>query len=165
MSVRKFLFAGMLTILAACLTLTVALPAPARAQGAALNDDSLAKMLGGMGYAPKKLTKGFLIVARQDKWTLNVQVVLSADQSKIGLNANLGDVPNDQAVTAPQWKALLVANVDIDPSAFYFDVKQKRLYLHRSFDNRAVTSAVLKGQIDYFMGNIRSTASLWSFTK
>jgi hypothetical protein len=163
MAMRKFFLAGMLAVLVACLTL--APPAPAWAQGAALNDDSLAKMLAGMGYAPKKLSKGFLIVAQQDKWTLNVQVVLSSDQSKLGLNANLGDVPNDQAVSAAQWKALLVANGEIDPSSFYFDPKMKRLYLHRSFDNRAVTAAVIKGQIDNFAGNIRSTASLWSFAK
>jgi hypothetical protein len=159
----KSFLSAMLTVLMVCLTL--ALPAPAKAQGVALNDDSLTTMLADMGFAPKKLSKGFLIVAQQDKWTLNVQVVLSEDHTKLGLNANLGDVPNEQAVTAAQWKELLVANGNIDPSSFYFDTKQKRLYLHRSFDNRAVTPAVLKGQIDHFIENIRSTSSLWSFTK
>ena len=50
--------------------------------------------------------------------------------------------------------SLLVSNGDIDPSAFYFDKDQKKLYLHRSFDNRAITPAVLRKELDSFAGNI-----------
>jgi hypothetical protein len=81
------------------------------------------------------------------------------------MNANLGKVDDPDTVTAAQWKALLVANGDIDPSTFYFDNQQKKLFLHRTFDNRALTPAFLRGQIENFVANIKSTADLWKFAK
>jgi hypothetical protein len=130
---------------------------------AALNDSCLSQMLTGLGYEPKPLSKGFLIVKKVDGWTLSMQVVISGDATKIGMNANLGLV-TDTEVSAAQWEALMVANGEIDPSSFYYDDTQKKLYLHRSIDNRYVTPASLGGQIDNFMGNVRSTSKLWAFT-
>lgn len=130
-----------------------------------LNDDKLRQMLDGMGLEPKPLSKGFLIAIKRESWTINLQLVISPDQAKIGMNANLGVIENPDAVTAAQWKALLAANTDIDPSSFYFDSKQKKLYMHRVLDNREVTPAYLRTQIDNFIGNMKSTEALWSFTK
>lgn len=130
---------------------------------AALTDACLSQMLTGLGYEPKPLSKGFLIAKKVDSWTLNMQLVLSPDGRKIGMNANLGMVDASQ-VTADQWQALLISNGDIDPSAFYYDADQKKLYLHRSIDNRYQTPASLANDIDNFMDNIRSTSKLWSFT-
>jgi hypothetical protein len=128
------------------------------------NDEELKALLTGLGLEPKALSKGFLIATRQDDWTLYVQLLLSPDQTKLGMNANLGKVEED-AVTATQWKALLAANQDIDPSVFYYDPKLKKLYMHRVLDNRAITPGFLKDQIDRFNGNIRGTKELWAFTK
>lgn len=130
-----------------------------------LTNDSLKQALSNMGFEPKALSKGFLIVSKQDTWTLNVQVVLSGDSHKIGLNANLGTVEDPTKVSAEDWMNLLISNGDVDPSAFYFNKDQKKLYLHRSFDNRAITPAILKREIDNFCANIRQTAQLWKFTK
>lgn len=137
---------------------------PAAAAGA-LVDDGLRKLLDGMGYEPKPLSKGFLIAVKRDTWTINIQLVISPNGEKIGMNANLGVVENPDGVTAAQWKALLAANGDIDPSAFYFDATQKKLYLHRSLDNRGITPAILRQQIENFCGNMVDTSTLWSFTK
>jgi len=133
--------------------------------GQNLTDDSLKQTLDTMGLEPKKLSKGYLLAMKQDTWTINMQVVLSPDLRKVGLNANLGKVEDTSTVTAQQWQDLLVSNGDIDPSAFYFDKKQSKLYLHRSFDNRAVTPAVLRKEIDNFAANVRQTEPLWKFTK
>jgi hypothetical protein len=130
-----------------------------------LTNDTLKQSLSNMGFEPKALSKGFLIQSKQDSWTLNVQVVLSGDNRKIGLNANLGKVEDPSKVSAEEWMNLLVSNGDIDPSAFYFDKDQKKLYLHRSFDNRAASPAVLRREIENFCGNIRKTEPLWKFTK
>ena len=157
------------TILAGALALGLLAQAPhAAAQtpagcAQALTDACLSQLLTGLGYEPKPLSKGFLIAKKQDTWTMYMQLVISGNGEKIGINANLGAV-DDTAVSAAQWQALLVANGNIDPSAFYYDADQKKLYLHRSLDNRAVTPASLGGQIDNFMDNIRSTAKLWNFT-
>jgi hypothetical protein len=130
-----------------------------------LTDETLKTALDNMGFEPKKLSKGYLLAIKQDTWTLNVQIVLSPDGRKAGLNANLGKVEDASTVSASQWMDLLISNGDIDPSAFYFDKEQKKLYLHRSFDNRAITPAVLRKEIDSFAANIRQTEKLWKFTK
>jgi hypothetical protein len=135
------------------------------AEGQELVNDTLKQMLDGMGMEPKALSKGFLVTLKQDTWKINLQVVISENKEKIGLNANLGKIDDPDSVTASQWRALLIANGDVDPSYFYFDKDQKKLYLHRSFDNRAVTPAFLRGQIESFAANVRSTEALWKFTK
>lgn len=140
-------------------------PKPAETAGQTLTDDTLKTTLDNMGFEPKKLSKGYLLAIKQDTWTLNVQIVLSPDARKVGLNANLGKVDEPSTVLASQWMDLLVSNGDIDPSAFYFDKDQKKLYLHRSFDNRAITPAVLRKEVDNFATNIRQTEKLWKFTK
>jgi len=145
--------------------LTRAASPPAEPAFTTLSNDSLQTMLDQMGYSPKKLSKGYLIAIKRDTWTLNMQLVLSPDGSKLGINANLGQVENPAAVTADQWKALLMANGDIDPSFFYFDATQKKLYLHRSLDNRAIDPAFLRKQIDAFCDNMTATSDTWKFTK
>ena len=140
-------------------------PKPVEASGQTLTEDTLKTVLDNMGYEPKKLTKGYLIAIKQDTWTLNMQIVLSPDGRKVGLNSNLGAVEDPASIQASQWMNLLIANGNIDPSAFYFDKDQKKLYLHRSFDNRAITPASLKKEIENFAGNIVKTDDLWKFTK
>jgi hypothetical protein len=137
---------------------------PAAAPGV-LVEDTLRKLLDGMGYEPKPLSKGFLVAIKRDTWTINIQLVISPNGEKIGMNSNLGAVENPDAVTAAQWRALMIANGDIDPSAFYFDATQKKLYLHRSMDNRGITPAILRQQIENYCGNMVDTAKLWDFTK
>jgi len=140
---------------------TEAVPAP---PPGGLTDAALKQMLLDMGYEPKGLSKGFLIAPKRGTWTINIQLVLSKDQSKIGLNANLGKVPNPETIPAASWLKLLVDNGNIDPSSFYFDKDQKKLYLHRVMDNRAVTPAVLRSQIENFSENVRDTNADWKFT-
>jgi hypothetical protein len=138
--------------------------APAAAPGV-LADAGLRTMLDGMGYEPKPLSKGFLIAVKRGTWTLNIQIVISSNSERIGMNANLGLVENPDSITAAQWKALLVSNGDIDPSAFYFDASLKKLYLHRVMDNRGMTPAILRAQIENFCANMMDTEELWKFTK
>ncbi len=130
-----------------------------------LNNDSLRQMLDGMGLEPKALSKGYLIAIKRDTWTYNMQLVLSENQEKLGMNANLGIVEDPDAVTAAQWKALMISNGDIEPSFFYFDAKTKKLYLHRVLDNRSIAPAFLRSQIENFISNMKGTADLWKFTK
>ena len=156
-----------LVLILCCAALVV--PALYSQQGssapAALSDDGLRQMLTAMGYEPKPLSKGYLLAIKRDTWTLNVQVVLSDNKQKIGMNANVGLVENPDAVTATQWRSLLIANGDIDPSFFYYDATTKKLFLHRVLDNTGLTAAMLRSQIDSFCENIKNTENLWKFTK
>jgi hypothetical protein len=130
-----------------------------------VTDENLQQMLDNMGFEPKKLSKGYLIAIKRDSWTYYMQLVLSSDKSKIGFNSNLGVVENPDSVTAEQWKNLLISNGNIDPSFFFFDKDSKKLYLHRVLDNRGITPAFLRQQIENFCGNIKETGELWKFTK
>jgi hypothetical protein len=130
-----------------------------------LSNDSLKTMLDNMGYAPSALSKGYLVAIKRDTWTYNMQLVLSDDQTKLGINANLGKVDDPDSVAAATWLKLLQDNADTDPSHFYFDKDQKKLYLHRVLDNRSITPAFLRQQIDAFCGNIHDTSADWAFTK
>jgi len=165
---KSFLFATLacgLTALAPLAAQTAASDDTTQVAVGGLTNDSLKQMLTAMGYSPKALSKGFLISFKGGvDWTINVQVVLSPNLTKLGMNANLGKV-DEASVTTTQWADLMVANGDIDPSAFYFDRTQGKLYLHRSLDNRAITPDFLRQQIEAFGGNVVSTSKLWEFTK
>lgn len=130
-----------------------------------LTNDSLKSMLDGLGDEPKALSKGYLIAVKHEGWTINMQLVLSADNTKLGFNANLGVVEDPDGVTAAQWRGLLEENREIDPSAFYYDKDQKKLYMHRVLDNRGITPAYLRTQIDNFCANVKDTNDYWKFTK
>jgi hypothetical protein len=158
---------GIMKKIAAAITLAFVFfsTPPALAQtGQTLTNDSLKAMLDNMGYEPKALSKGYLLAIKQDTWTFNMQLVLSADGTKLGMNANLGLVDVDN-VAAKDWLNLLESNGDIDPSAFYVDRDQKKLYLHRVLDNHEITPAFLRSQIESFTANIKNTEGLWKFTK
>ena len=132
---------------------------------ASLTDTSLLQLLTDMGFEPKKLKQGYVVAIKQGEWTYNVQFVISANKEKLGLNANMGSVEDASAVTAAQWMGLLAANTDIAPSFFYYNKMNHILYMHRVLDNRYLTAAILRQQIDAFTGNIKETADLWKFTK
>jgi hypothetical protein len=130
-----------------------------------LTDATLLQLLDGLGYAPKKLSKGYLIAIQRESWTYYVQLVLSPDQTKLGMNANLATSADPAALPASVWLALLQDNEDVDPSSFYFNRKRNKLYLHRVLDNHAITSAFLREQIDKFCQNIKSSADDWGAVK
>ena len=131
----------------------------------ALDNAGLQSMLDNMGYSPKPLSNGYLISIKQDSWTYNMQLLLSSDGSKIGMNANLGVVEDPSTITSDQWRTLLEKNEDVDPSSFYFDKENKKLYIHRALDNRQVTPAFMRKQIENFCSNIHDTSDEWGFTK
>lgn len=162
------------SILAIVLWGSTALVATLRAQDGAqggvqepaltFTDETLRKTLEGLGYAPRKLGNGYFISIKKDPWTFNIHLALSKDLAYLGLNANLGSVEKLDDVTNAQWMNLLVANGNIDPSFFSFDKPTKKLYIHHALDNRSLTPAYLRQQVDGFCANIKDTADSWKFT-
>jgi hypothetical protein len=164
--IRFISLVSLLVLTLSCIAaFSPALHSQGTSSSAALNDAGLKQMLDAMGYEPKPLTKGFLIAIKRDTWTVSIQLVISSNGEKIGMNANLGVVENPDAVTAAQWRGLLAANEDVDPSSFYYSASDKKLYIHRVLDNHGVTAAFLREQIDNFYGNVKDTSKLWSFTQ
>ncbi|HEV7689648.1 MAG TPA: hypothetical protein VGO52_02440 [Hyphomonadaceae bacterium] len=156
--------AAAIAVFLCCSTSFTNQPAMAQSADQALDDAGLKTMLDGMGYETKALSKGFLITYKRDTWSLYVQIVISPDGTKLGLNANLGDVADLSTVPAKKWLDLLVSNGKIDPAVFYVDETNKKLYLHRVLDNRGVTPAILRVQFEKFIGNITDTSDVWDLT-
>jgi hypothetical protein len=136
----------------------------AATSAAAITDADLKKMLVNLGYTPKDLSKGYQITIKKNNWTFNIQVVLSDNKEKLGMNTIAGDVKQPMDVPAASWLALLETNPDIDPTTFYFDKKQNRLCLHRACDNRGVTQEIIAKELDSFCFDVVSTSRFWRFT-
>jgi len=161
---------GCAGLLCACVLLSASVGArgagaPGKGAYTVLSEEDLGKLLDQMVYAPKKLKKGYLVEITRDTWTVNIQLVLSADGTKLGMNSNLGVIENAAEVTREQWMGLLTTNGKIDPSFFYFDDDAKKLFLHRTLDNRAIDAEMMRKQIDTFCGNVIATGDVWKFTK
>ena len=161
---KKFIRASMLVVVVICAGVGASggRALAASCPSGVVTNDCLPALLKDMGYENRALSKGYLITIKGDGWTYYIQLVLSNDATKLGMNANLGTVANEQAVTAAQWMNVLAANNDVDPSSFNYDRVKKKLYLHRALDNHDITSAFLRRQIDLFVQNIRSTDAIWS---
>ncbi len=132
---------------------------------AGLTDPGLKKMLMDMGYTPKDLSKGYQVTIKKNNWTFNVQVVLSDNKEKMGMNTIAGDVKQPTDVPAASWLALLETNPEIDPTTFYFDKQQNRLCLHRACDNRGITQDILAKELDSFCFDVVATSKVWRFTR
>lgn len=130
---------------------------------AALTNECLAAMLTDMGYNPKALSKGYLIIIKQGTWTINMQLVISLDGKRLGMNANLGTV-TEESMTADQWKALLISNGNIEPISFYYEPDRKKLYLHRSDINQHLTTEIVSNEISNFAETVKATQNIWGFT-
>jgi hypothetical protein len=133
--------------------------------GTAITDADLKSMLTDLGYKPKSLSKGYQITIKKNRWTFNIQVVLSDNREKLGINTIAGDVKQPNDVPAASWLALLETNPEIDPTTFYFDRQQNRLCLHRACDNRGITKRILAKELGSFCFDVVATEKSWKFTQ
>lgn len=130
-----------------------------------LTESTLVQMLEDLRYEPRKLRQGYVVTIREDDWTYNVQLVISPNGEKIGLNANIGVVDDPVSVRAADWQNVLAENTAISPSFFYYNKANRTLYMHRVIDNRCVTATILRQQIQAFTEDIRESADAWKFVK
>jgi hypothetical protein len=150
--------------LAALVAFLIAPPWIAGASAQAFNNESLGKTLTDMGLAPSPLKSGYLLSLKSGTFTVYTQVRLSADNNRIGFNANLG-VVDETTVTADQWEKLMASNADTDPFYFYYAPDTKQLLLHFSMENVGVTPEIMHHYLDEFAQTVQDTAKLWEFTK
>lgn len=125
--------------------------------------DNLNPTLLNLGYESKAMSHGSIVSVKSGTMGLFVQLVLSPDNSMLGININLGSVKSPEDVTALQWRTLLEINEKIEPAAFFYDPGLKHLILHRALDNRGLTPAILKFEVDRLVKDATLTADAWSF--
>ncbi len=134
----------------------------ARAPGR-LTDADLFAMLDGLGVEPVKVNEAvFRVTVRQDGWTVPVQFALSRSEEKVWMTAFLGGVSDPEQASASSLRALLTAYEAVAPAHFFLKDGGLKLHLGMALDNRAVTPAALRRDLDHLCAGIRATADLWN---
>lgn len=145
-------------------------PAPA---GGALTIESLKGVLEGLGYEPENINNAaYRLRISRDGWNFVVTTSLSPSKEKLWLTAYLSETPDVTKLPPATLAKLLLANNDIGPAHFYFldctDCKvkdSKLLYIGMSLDNRSLSPAQFRKELDRFCANIKNTAEFWDVAK
>lgn len=163
----------MKSFLAVALALAV-VPAPvARGQGeapkkgddkGALSPEGLGEMLRDLGYEPKDLGKNkdrYQILVERDDWKVFLRVSLSGNRKYVWLDASTQALADPDAAPPAAWLRLLQLNDEIFPARFTFDKKAKQIRLLLPFENRGITPARMRQQLDSFDQILRRTEPDW----
>jgi hypothetical protein len=133
----------------------------------ALTSQTLLKLLTDMGYEPKKINDlTFDLKIQRDGWTIYLRLFLTADQTRVWLTSTLETIPDINKVPAEVLAKLVQGNATYSPCFFYFEVDPKnkdwrRLRVANPVDNRGITAAVLRAEIDRMVTNIKNSKPLW----
>jgi uncharacterized protein (TIGR03067 family) len=134
--------------------------APAR-----VTKDSLDRMLEKLGYETKPLDKVFTqVTIERPGWTSRLRVSLSADGTRIWIDAWFVTVTRPEDVPAATWRRLMAKNEDTSPAAFSFNPVNKRVYLSHSLPNEGVTPVSLRKEIEFLDGWVEKTYDLWKLS-
>jgi hypothetical protein len=130
-------------------------------QGAAeLKPGEIQPMLDGMGLDSKDLGAGtYQVLLTQDGLDIPVGVGLSKSGRKLWLTVNLGAIKPDTKADAAKLMKFLERQYDIQPTQFY--VSKDILKLGAAIDNRGITPAVLRRELDKVVDDTVKTKDLW----
>jgi hypothetical protein len=172
---------------AALLTATLALaglahaadPAPAKAEPKAteqvkktdgvLTNEALEKMLTDMGYEPKasKSEDGkrtwYNLTIEQDNFTFVLD--LSLADGKLWFSCPLRKVAEPEKVPAEKLWKLLEENDTIYPGSFSYYAQRKQFFYNLAVENRDLTPAKVRSELDRAMGVMRRTYPDWDTSK
>jgi hypothetical protein len=132
----------------------------------ALTDESLKTMLSNMGYEPEEIkatdgSKIYRVTIEKDDWKFVVNFSISPDKSYVWQVALLKTIPDPDKVPAAPLLKMLSENDEIGPVFFSYSPNTKRFYLNAGLENRGVTPARFRKELDRLTGHIKRTAALW----
>lgn len=155
--------------LSLCTAVLMTAPAVAFAQtDEKLTIDSLTKMVSGLGFEPKKVGDTVQrIEIERDKFTFRINLSVSGNTKKVWMSSYLVEIPDLSKVPANLLSDLLVSNGEIGPAHFYLVKLEKSYWLKMGFalDNRSITPAYFRGELDWFLEKMSETAKLWDKSK
>ena len=134
---------------------------PAHAQDQApgqLSADDLSTMTQALGYTTTKNDKSVTINYDEDNWKMSIDVDLSTDKTKVWLITYLVKTPFKY--DSDDYQKLLKANNDIGPCAFC--LSDTWLTMDLALDNRNVTPAIMRREINYIVKQVKTTESTWT---
>ncbi len=125
---------------------------------------SLKKSLEELGYEIKNIVtepgkEKYAVTLEKGGLTLPIGVEISPSRGYLWLTLNLGAAPADSA-PASRFAELLKANAQIQPSLFYI-TKSGRLMIGHPTENRAVTNAQLRRNIEKIADDVVIKKAIW----
>jgi hypothetical protein len=131
----------------------------------ALDEQDLPRLLENMGFEPETVDEGvYKVTIEQDSWTFYLRFSLSTDnRTRLWMTSSFGEIKEIDKVPPAPFIKLLETNDGIGPAHFYITTsgEAKRLNVAKALDNRGITPAVLRREIDSFLGIIKSSVSQW----
>lgn len=130
----------------------------------------LTKLLIGLGYEPAKVNDSTSrILLERGKWSFKVNIGVSSNAKKVWLTSYVAEIPDVAKVPQSILTKLLQANLEYGPAHFVVaegNPKPKKwLKMQYAIDNRNVTPAFIREELDYFAGQLQDSAPLWDTTK
>lgn len=135
--------------------------AGAELQGKAYEHEEIKGMLTNLGFEPKDLGDNiYEITVTKGDWDVFISVSLSRSKTKMWLVVNLGNFGEKSKGDPKKLYALLQKNTDIQPAQFY--VRGDGLRLGLPLDNRGLTPALIRKEIDTLVDHTAKTEALWA---
>lgn len=126
-----------------------------------LNDATLKQTLVRVGYKPKTLESGgYEVETKSGDLTVFMVVNLSKSGQKLWFTVNLGDMTETDKKDAARLYQMLQRNMLIQPAQFFINTKHN-LRLGAPLDNRGLTSAMIKKQVDQLATYVADSKDLW----
>lgn len=134
-----------------------------------LTDESLKTMLENMGYTPKveKTAKGniYTITIKRGTWTYIIDLSLSPSKTKLWLSGWLSALPEKEPIPADKLLDLLEGSWTYGPAHFRYHRAFRQLNVGLCLDNREMTPAAVRTQIESFMETMKKSELLWNVKK
>lgn len=134
-----------------------------------LTEESLQKMLENMGYTPKveKTAQGniYTITINRGTWSYIIDLSLSPSKTKVWFSGWLSVIPEGQQVPADKLLDLLEGSWTYGPCHFRYHRAFRQLNVGLCLDNRDMTPAAVRAQIESFMETMKKSELLWNVKK
>jgi len=139
--------------------------APATKPGQ-LTDDSLKTMLDNLGYDVRasKSADGkpmYYVKLKRDTWEFEISVVLRSDISMLWLTCGVADLPPTDKVPAEVLEKMLAKSDELGPTHFGMK-KSRRVYLNCPLQNKDITPASLRKNLEQLADDVKGTEDLWN---
>lgn len=133
-----------------------------------LTEESLLTLLKNLGYEPEKVGVTYRIKIEKPKWNFVISISISSNTRKLWMSSFLAQVPDIEKIPQSAMMKLLETNSDIGPAAFVLveDSKNKPngrwLKMQYGQDNRGITPAIFRTELDWFLERLQETGTTWS---
>lgn len=128
----------------------------------------LSKFLTDLGYAPEKVgeTTQRLTIER-GRFTFRINVSISGNEKKVWMSSYLVQLDDLTKIPAKAMTDALMANSEIGPAHFYLVKVGDKYWLKTGFalDNRNITPAYFRSELDWFLERMSDKADVWAKEK